>query len=469
MTGRYLHKFALFLAMALMAVTTQSAFCQDGDPGGGGGDGGQAGGVEIDADGVLSSRALFDYSGALDRQRAEAAKSLLAGDLQNKTDMRWIAINRLEAQAAALIEAGQPLPDEMKYLAGMTRITHVFYFPESKDIVIGGPAEPFFRNSQNRVIGTETGAATLKLEDLVVALRTFAPGERRGLISVSIDPTQEGLARMKQTYAEIASRIRPGVRLNASQIARAFADSLGLHTVTVKGISPNTHMAQVLVDADYHMKLIGIGIEKPPVRITSFIQKATPQSVARGTLQRWFFQPDYDCVRISADKTSMQLVNGGVKLVGEDESIARDGSRANTGKSNKASRAFCDSFTQKYDELAEVAPLYADMRNIMDLSIAAAFIQQMDFYGKSGWKMNTFGDESKFAVETYKAPKHVKPVVNAVWKGNKLMTPIGGGVVIQPRRAFQSGSIQQDSEGSIQRLKDAVSLDELGENQWWWN
>ena len=207
MTGRFLHKVALLLAVALLAVGTQTAYGQD-DDGGGGDTGGQAGGIEIDADGVLSSRALFDNSGDLDRQRAQAAKSLLTGDLQKKTEMRWIAINRLEARAADLLAAGQPLPDEMKYLAGMTRVTHVFYFPESKDIVIGGPAEPFFRNSQNRVVGTETGAATLKLEDLVVALRTFAPGKNSGLISVSIDPTQEGLARMKQTYANIAGSIR---------------------------------------------------------------------------------------------------------------------------------------------------------------------------------------------------------------------------------------------------------------------
>ena len=171
----------------------------------------------------------------------------------------------------------------------------------------------------------------------------------------------------------------------------------------------------------------------------------------------------------SPDETGMQLVNGGVKLVGEDESVARDGQRSNTGKTNKASRTFCDSFTKNYDDLAEVAPLYADMRNIMDLSIVAAFIQKMDYYGKSGWDMDLFGDESKYPVETYKAPRHVKPVVNAVWKGNKLMTPIGGGVNIQPRMALQSGKMQKDAEGAIQQLKTTVSLDNLSENQWWWD
>ena len=39
--------------------------------------------------------------------------------------------------------AGQPVSDEMKYLAGLLRIHYVFFYPETGDIVLAGPAEGF--------------------------------------------------------------------------------------------------------------------------------------------------------------------------------------------------------------------------------------------------------------------------------------------------------------------------------------
>ena len=65
------------------------------------------------------------------------------------------------------------------------------------------------------------------------------------------------------------------------------------------------------------------------------------------------------------------------------------------------------------------------------MSVAAAFIQQNHYYQKVQWSMDVFGNEEKFPVETYTAPVEVESAVNSVWKGNQLMTPIGGGVSVR--------------------------------------
>ena len=57
-----------------------------------------------------------------------------------------------------------------------------------------------------------------------------------------------------------------------------------------------------MVEADYRMKLIGIGLEKPPVKLVSYVDRAKPSDVSRNAMQRWFFVPDYKCVRESDDK-----------------------------------------------------------------------------------------------------------------------------------------------------------------------
>ena len=61
-----------------------------------------------------------------------------------------------------------------------------------------------------RPIGMSTGSAILELEDLVAALRAFAPGKNPPrTIGCSIDPTQEGLQRMREYIAGVSGQVTP--------------------------------------------------------------------------------------------------------------------------------------------------------------------------------------------------------------------------------------------------------------------
>ena len=252
-------------------------------------------------------------------------------------------------------------------------------------------------------------------------------------------------------------------------IAEGLRNSLGYQLVTINGVSPKTRFAQVMVEADYRMKLIGIGLEKPPVKLVSYVDRAKPSEVSRNALQRWFFVPDYQCVRQSDDKLAMELVGDGVKLVGEDEVVTAGGERhAAAGRGNKASQAFVTGFTKKYPELAERSPVYAELRNLIDLAIAAAYIQQQDYCGKAGWKMEFFGSEQDVPVETYDIPKTVESAVNAIWQGHTLMTPIGGGVQIQAAQALESDNLLTDEKGKVGKLHETVKPN-LAKGQWWWD
>ena len=44
---------------------------------------------------------------------------------------------------------------------------------------------------------------------------------------------------------------------------RGLQQALGIEKVSVLGIPATTHFAQILVEADYRMKLIGIELEPP--------------------------------------------------------------------------------------------------------------------------------------------------------------------------------------------------------------
>jgi hypothetical protein len=238
--------------------------------------------------------------------------------------------------------------------------------------------------------------------------------------------------------------------------------------VSIHGISPKTHFAQVMVEADYRMKLIGIGLERPPIRLVSYVERANPSEVSRNALERWFFVPDYQCVRTGADGLAMELVGDGVKLVGEQEVVTSGGQRQAAARMNRASQAFVANFTKQYGELAERSPVFAQLRNLIDLAVAAAFVQQEDYYGKAHWRMELFGHETKFAVETYNAPKQAATAVNALWKGNKLMTPVGGGVNIDAVQAIGADKRLSDDKGKVAKTRNETNLNPA-KGRWWWD
>lgn len=442
-----------------------------GGLGGGGALGAQgantANGVIIDAQGVLHNEVYQDPHAQLPRERAQAARARLDKHVAASSKLRKVSLTRLEAAVNERLAKGQAPSDEMLYLAGLTRVRYVFYYPETQDIVLAGPAEAWAPDLSGRVRGVETGWTTLQLQDLIVALRAYPPG-KPGVpqILISIDPTPEGLARMQQFLREWGPRATPD---QTDAIVDGLRKSLGMQNIRVEGIAPNTHYAQVLIEADYRMKLIGIGLERPAVRMKSYVDAARPSEVNRNALQRWYFVPDYKCVHALADDLGMELAGNGVKLVGEDEVVAHNGSRAVTGRTNKASQTFVTGFTQKYPELAAVVPVYAELRNCVDLAIAAAYLQKHDIYGKAGWELNVFGREPSYPVETLHTPRQTETVVASVWRGNTLMTPVGGGVTLEPQQALQEGNVQPDQDGKVSQARAGIRLDQLAPGVWWWD
>jgi len=426
----------------------------------------QLAGVYVDPDGVLRKRVFDDPNGQLMRERIAASRADLAQDVATASRLRKVSLTRLERVIAEGREAGRQITPDMLYLAGLTRLTHVFFYPDSGDVVIAGPAEGWVHDLSGRVRGIESGRPVLELQDMVVALRLFPPaGQERPVIGCSIDPTEEGLARMQAFLSQWGGRATPA---DTQAIVEGLRTSLGLQKVRVLGVPPNTHFAHVMVEADYRMKLIGIGLERPPIRMASYVDRANPATVSRNALQRWYFIPDYECVRVSDDQLAMELIGKGVKLVGSDEVVQADGSRIVSRVRDRASQAFTHTFTAKYPQLAARSPVFAQLRNLIDMAIAAAFIQQQDYYGQAEWTLPVFTDEQQFPVETFHEPQMVETAVTSRWKGRQLMTPVGGGVNIQPWRALDTENLQPDEERQLAEMHDELNV-ELADGQWWWD
>ena len=159
------------------------------------------GGVKVDVDGVVSNPEQGELS---ELQSAwQAGLQPVPADLDQATDLRFVSLRSLEAAVAKAQAAGQPIPEAVRYLAGLQRVRYVLVYPEQHDIVIAGPAEGWRIDSLGTVVGKGSGRPVLLLDDLMVALRAAESSNMTG-ISCSIDPTPEGIERMRQLEGQLS-------------------------------------------------------------------------------------------------------------------------------------------------------------------------------------------------------------------------------------------------------------------------
>jgi hypothetical protein len=425
-------------------------------------------GVAIDADGVVSRRAVEDPGGRLAAERAAAARAALPGDVLRHSRLRKISLVRLDAALRRRAAAGAgPDPIE-RHLAGLTRLRFAFLFPEHGDIVIAGEAGGWRDDGLGRAVSLTSGQPVIPLEDLCVALRALWPG-RRGpqFIGCSIDPEPEALVRLREFQGTVpravADRERPAV---AAWIHEGLQTALGEGAVRVFGVPTATHFARVLVEADYRMKLIAIDLEPPPVPLRTFLGGL--QSAPPNTLQRWWFRPDDRCLRVAAEGRSCELIGRSVRLSTEDLTIGADGRLVDRGgKAGAAAQAFAAAFTAKYPQIAERSPVFAQLRNGIDLLVLAAFMRRENWQTAIAWDATGLRDEQLVTTETLPPPRRMPCAVNVVWKGSVLLAPAGG-VSIVPDELLAPERVSIAPAGALDDQRSS-SEPQLGGNGWWWD
>ena len=220
---------------------------------------GGVGGVGINARGVIA-RADVELSGELCEHYATAL-SRLPSDMNKRTPLRKVSLKRLDAEVARCLAAGEDLPAEVQFLAGLQEVRYVLVYPDEQDIVLVGYGEAWRLDDRGTFVGISTGRPVLWLDDLVVALRT-ARDVRTDGISCSIDPSTAGLARMQQFLASSGEMLSSDP--NAAIIE--IEESLGPQRITVAGVPTTSHFARVMVAADFRMKCLAMNFEPSPVK-----------------------------------------------------------------------------------------------------------------------------------------------------------------------------------------------------------
>jgi len=421
---------------------------------GGGGRFGAVGGVSIDAEGVVAAPNV-EARRLLREQYVKEFKPI-APELNQPVEIRKISLRAIEeAVAKADTQIAYYLPDEIRFLAGIQRIQYIFVYPEENDIVLAGPGEGWKIDENANYVGVTTGRPVLRLEDLMVALRTVHEA-RQGGITVSIDPTEEGRVR----YNELMR----GVSRFTNETAAAIEKAMGPQRITITGVPDTTRFARMLFCSDYHMKRIAMKLDPSPVKgLPSYVDMLKQgRSVPANMMPRWWLACNYEPLAKSPDGLAWEIRGPGVKVMTEDELIGNDGSVKGTGKANPTAQKWADLMTAKYDELSVKEPVFGELRNLMDLCVVAALITKEDMLAKAKLEIPAIAAKgSKMEPSYWHAPKTVPTQVSATRGSGEVIITASGGVEITSWQVADK-SVENAAVGEV-RAKSAKA------GSLWWN
>jgi hypothetical protein len=419
------------------------------------------GGVSIDANGVISNTRPDTLNNLRDARKR--ALKQVPGELNAANNLRKISLRQLQATLLDLRKQFAPIPNELRLLGGLQRIEYVFVYPEEKDIVLAGFGEGWRVDERGSIVGITTGRPVVLLEDLLVALRT-AERAGRGGISCSIDPTQDGMRRL-QEYVSTLTTIG-----NADNTVSTIEQRLGPQTITLQGVPPTSHFAQVMVAADYRMKRIAMKFELSPLKgLPSYLEMVSVGGRGMNNMQpRWWLATHYDPLLTDADGLSWQLRGPGVKTMTEDAYFAANGQRVvQAGKTSPAAQKWADIMTEKYDQLSLRAPIFGDLRNCMDLAVVSALIFKEQLARKADLDLTPLLSDVQLPVDEYPIPKQTDSKCSFVKKSGNWVISVSGGVQMDPWAVIEQKE-QTEILDSL-RHKALPGKNSAASEHWWSN
>lgn len=424
-------------------------------------------GVLVDPKGVLRQQTKVEQQGRLAGLSRRARVADLNDDLAQPAALRMVSLKRLEQAVAARLASGEPIPETLRHLAGLTQIRYVFIDPADRELVIAGPAEGWRYDDQGLAVGRESGRPMLELDDLVVLLRTYAPGAE-ARFGCSINTRDENLKQLKE-FVEASQRTGP---LRPGQVGRwvnELQKRLGLQDIVVHGVPAETRVAQVLVEADYKMKLIGVEkLDGGPGIPGYFTLLRQAGNVGGAPLEalRWWLTMKYDAILHSPDRTTFELQGSSVLVQSENQFINAQGQNLPTGISEPINRLFAENFTRNYAELAAREPVFADLQNVFDMALVAALCRQERLHDRVDWNLGVFAPDGAYRPAVVPAPQVIESVVNhRVYGGKEIVVQVAGGVQANLMEVARDKKLAQES-AKLGNLSRATAFPK---ERWWWD
>lgn len=227
------------------------------------------------------------------------------------------------------------------------------------------------------------GRPGLRLDDFSVAWRnvTESPQTRP---ACTINPRPETIASLASLAQTIQSA--QGNTTVEPQLKEWERLTTSPQDVIVYGVDPDTHFAQVMVEADYFMKSIcngaatidGItGLSKIVAqKARKEIEGTNRLSMTGPMYNRFWFNPDRVSLFRTNENGTVILVNCPVVLLTEEEAATPTGDLGGKSRPHPDAKKFADDFTKRYKNTAKTTPIYRELENLYRFVAVADILDQ---------------------------------------------------------------------------------------------
>jgi hypothetical protein len=423
--------------------------------------------------GAVRQRGLH-ADGELNTASASVAKTQAEGQASARSArttsrLRYVSLPRLEAAIADCQRRHAPLEPEMLTLAGLQRVSYVLIYPETRDLVLAGPAGDWEAVTGGGLVSVDTHRPLVRLDDLV-ALWRRQRAEKSAAFGCSIVPRQEALARTQEFLA--ASAARPLEPSERGAWLKQLRDRVGLQDVEYYHVDPDTRIGSLLLAADYHMKLIGMGLAPGVPGVRSYLSTVKLDSRGQAppmTVLRWWFSMPASTVEASDAHDAFAMPARCVQVLSESELLAARGQQVHTGQSEDLNRQFAESFTKYFPALADKYPIYGELERVFELALSLALVEREGLTEKVGWTPSLLLDGERLRLPKVKSPRSVETVINhRVVGGTQIIAGVSGGVWVDGRKSLAVTAAARGPDAKLATVKKVTQP--VGAKQaWWWD
>lgn len=178
-------------------------------------------------------------------------------------------------------------------------------------------------------------------------------------------------------------------------------------------------------------------------------------------MPRWWLEMDYKPIVRDADGLVWKI-DGSAKAMTETAYIDKDGSKKPLGDS-PISKKWAENFTDHYDELSRKLPVFAELRNCMDLAVLGALIARYNLDEISDFESRLLRDETNLPNAKFNVPKKTEPQMTYMRKNRNWIFSVSGGVDVNCWLAVSNP--QTDDTIAQRRLEAQNSRGD----RWWWD
>ncbi len=420
-----LMRFGWIVCAAMFMFAAAPFVGAQGNNGGIGGNNffGVVGGVAVDAEGAITGT----VARLTEQQRSDLLEQIKqsGGNTAGGVGTRVISLTRLDRVLRDAAADKTPVPADAAYLGGLQRIESIVLLPEQNDILVVGQGDDWTVNEIGAVVGVHNGQPVVQLQDLIVAMRYVDAANSGAGISVSIDPTPEGVQRYNNL-------VNGGGQFDPSLIS-VVEEAMGPQNISLTGVPATSRYAQVLTNADYKMKRISMGLEAAPIeKFPSLLQMLQARNATFGTMSpRFWMECDYKPLAKSEDGNVWKISGQGVKTLTDEQYFEKNGQRAAANKRNTFAEKWAAMMTERFEELAAAEPAFAELRNIMDLSVVAAVIRKHELLDQANAEIPCIlGQMAALEVPEFTAPKTVPSQCSFIRSSNSWILTASGGVLL---------------------------------------